>query len=399
MTISKPAAAGCPIIEFDPWLARQNAQDALGAMDKLREGSAIWWNTYGDGFWLITRYDEVTEAFLDTDLFTNDSQDALDPEQVVRFIPQSINPPQLGEYRKALLPWFSIPAVAQRTKSARAQCRRRIEALAGDGSCEFVEAFALPYPNQVFMDYLGLPPEDAEVLAPWVEIFHQGFRGTDKSLVEDASAAMRAYFKAAIDHRRSGNVTPGENDFIGYLQSVEVFGRKMTDTEILDVCWSIPLAGMETTQNQLSQLFYHLATHDSDRKRLVADPALVPQAVEEAMRCYSIVGGMGRFVTRDTEFHGAPMRAGDMVWLGITPASRDPRKFDEGAQFDLGRKRHPQLAFGSGQHRCLGMHLAREEMVIATQEWLAQIPEFHLAGDPEYSWIGIPKKLPLAWKA
>jgi cytochrome P450 len=137
------------------------------------------------------------------------------------------------------------------------------------------------------------------------------------------------------------------------------------------------MAGLDTVASQLSYAFLHLATHDADRKRLVAEPELVPHAVEEMLRAYPIVQ-TARIATQDLDFHGCPVKAGDMVAFPLSCAGRDESTYDNAKQVDLDRKNPKHISFGAGPHRCLGSHLARQELVVALQEWHRLIPDYRI---------------------
>ena len=151
---------------------------------------------------------------------------------------------------------------------------------------------------------------------------------------------------------------------------------------------------------QLGYIFHHLATHESDRRTLVDQPELIPDAVEEFVRLYGLLIQDGRYVAEDIDFAGCPMKQGDIVWLGLAAADRDPRKFDDLDEFMLGRRFTKHLAFAAGGHRCLGSHLARSELIVALEEWHARIPDFRLAEDGELherSGQLMLRRVPLQW--
>jgi len=141
------------------------------------------------------------------------------------------------------------------------------------------------------------------------------------------------------------------------------------------------LAGLDTTRAELGYMFHHLAINPEHRQALLDDPGLIPSAVDEVLRYYTIVFGDGRKVTRDIQFHGVQLRQGDMVYGLVSGANRDPRAYERAGEFLPDRKRNSHMGFASGPHRCLGQHLARREMQIAVEEWLRVIPEFRLAAD------------------
>jgi cytochrome P450 len=141
------------------------------------------------------------------------------------------------------------------------------------------------------------------------------------------------------------------------------------------------LAGLDTTRAQLGYLFRHLALTPDHRQQLVSDPSLIPSAVEESLRLHTIIFGDGRKVTEDVEFHGCPLKKGDMVYALVAGANREPRVFDRADEFVLDRSGNQHFGFAGGPHRCLGAHLARREMQLATAEWLSVIPDFRIASD------------------
>jgi cytochrome P450 len=161
------------------------------------------------------------------------------------------------------------------------------------------------------------------------------------------------------------------------------------------------MAGLDTVASQLSFVFRHLATVPADRQRLLADPSLVPAAVEEMLRAYAIVR-LGRKVTRDTDFHGCPLKVGDMVAMSLAFASRDEGIFTDAADVKIDRDVFRNVAFGTGPHRCLGSHLARRELIAAVEEWHKRIPEYSVPSGAEiveHSGNGVYglDLLPLRW--
>jgi cytochrome P450 len=151
----------------------------------------------------------------------------------------------------------------------------------------------------------------------------------------------------------------------------------------------------------LGYIFHHLATDPDLRHRLTAHPELWPTAVEEFIRLYPLVFQDGRLVKQDIDFHSLQLRKGDILWLGLASASHDPKKFTDPLTFDIGREHiNHHLAFGAGPHRCLGMHLARHELVIAVTEWHKRIPDYEVASGEQLYERGAQltiNRLPLRW--
>jgi cytochrome P450 len=215
----------------------------------------------------------------------------------------------------------------------------------------------------------------------WVEDFFAGLGGGADTVgpMTKALEGIRNYWVDALAERR-GETEPRPGDLASYLMHATFEDRALNDNENLDMLTVLVLAGLDTTRAELGYMFRHLATHPEHRQALIDDPAIIPSAVEEVLRYYTIVFGDGRKVTRDLEFHGVELKRGDMVYGLVSGANRDPRAYEDAGEFIPDRKRNHHMGFASGPHRCLGQHLARREMKIAVEEWLRVIPDFRIAG-------------------
>jgi len=371
---------GWPVLHYD-FGATRSLHGFHRELDELRERSPFYWSTYGPvGFWMIMRYEHVREAYQRHEIFSSDSIDPLDPDPAYRFIPTLVNPPDHVKYRQVLNTWFSPAAVARIAPRAREVCVADIERIVETGSCDFIADFALLYPTEVFLTILGLPVEDAQIFVPLVDRFFVSFYAEDKSPIPDIAAAIQGYFAEVLADRRKHPRDPA-TDFVTYLLGASVFDRPLSEEEILDICFVLVLAGLDTTRGQSGYLFHHLATHDQDRRRIVAEPALVQSAVEETLRLYTIIIGDGRKIARNADFHGVPLQRGEMAWLSVSGANRDPRVFEDPTTFRIDRYGNKHLGFAGGPHRCLGAHLARQEMNIAVEEWHKRIPDYRVGSD------------------
>ena len=180
-------------------------------------------------------------------------------------------------------------------------------------------------PTEIFLTIIGVPNSDADLFVPWVEDFFAGFGGDleQQQAMGAALGGIRQYWMDVLEARR-GEANPRENDFVSLLLHSTVDGEPLGDDLILDILTVLVLAGLDTTRGQLGYLFRHLAEHPEDRQRLVAEPELIPSAVEESLRLYTIVFGDGRKVAQDTEFHGCPLARA--TWsTGWSPAPTGTR--------------------------------------------------------------------------
>jgi cytochrome P450 len=394
---------GCPVMHRD-FAPQQAAGRHWELGDELRESSPVYFNTFAQGYWVFTRHDAVRDIYKTPELFSSESITPWQPDPIYRFVPTQIDAPDHIKYRRIVNPWFSPRAIDAAEPAMRALCRRLVEDVAPAGACDFVTEFGLRFPTEAFLSVAGIDPADADLFVPWVEDFFSGFSGDPAGLEAMAKAleGIREYWVTALAERRR-DAEPREGDLASHLMHSTFDGRPLTDAELLDMLTVLVLAGLDTTRATLGYIFWHLATHPEHRRRLIAEPELIPSAVEEALRYYPIVFGDGRKVTRDAEFHGVQLKKGDMVYALVSGANRDPRAYERAGEFVVDRERNNHMGFANGPHRCLGMHLARRELQLAVQEWLRVIPDFRIAGPEELTERGggammTLTSLPLAWE-
>lgn len=389
-----------PVIAID-YRENRTALATYTSLNEVRELGPITWNERPRGFWMVNRYDDIKEALQDPETFTNANTSALgDPSARVRLLPQNLGGREHVQYRQVLNPWFS-PGSCERTMPlARRRAVEMIEALAPEGRCDMTVDFAMLYATEIFLAHLGLPIEDGPYLLPLVESMFRIFF-SDATEAERTSTVdeLYAYYQARIDERIA-DPQDISTDFITYVMRAEVDGAPLPREDVLTICFTIMLAGLDTTRSALGYIFHHLATHDEDRRHLIDNPDQIPTAVEEFLRLYTLVFQDGRYLSKDVDFHGCPMKQGDVIWLGLASANRDPRQFDRPDEFVCDRMPNKHLGFGAGAHRCLGSHLARKELVIVLEEWLRRIPDFRLATDEPLAERGgqlMLLSVPLAW--
>ena len=394
---------GCPVMHRD-FSGAQPAGCHWALADELRETGPVFFNTFAQGYWIFTRHDAVRDIYKTPELFSSESITPWQPDPIYRFVPTQIDAPDHIKYRRIVNPWFSPRAMDAAEARMRGLCRRLVEDLAASGGCDFVTGFALRFPTEAFLSVIGIDPADADLFVPWVEDFFGGFGGDPEGLEPMAKAleGIREYWVAALAERRA-DPAPREGDFASHLLHSTFDERPLTDAEMLDMLTVLVLAGLDTTRATLGYMFRHLAEHPEHRRRLIDEPELIPSAVEEYLRLYTIIFGDGRKVTRDTEFHGVQLKQGDMVYALVSGANRDPRAYERADEFVIDRKRNQHMGFANGPHRCLGAHLARRELQLAVEEWLRVIPDFRIATEDELRERGggammTLTTLPLAWE-
>jgi len=354
----------------------------------------------GAGTPVITRYEDVLAALRDPERFSSEMEGALALGTQRPMIPQQIDPPAQTRYRKILDPHFSRRRMQQIEGDVRAHARGLIDAFCERGACEFDSAFAVPLPCSVFLTLMGLPREE---LARFVElkdgIIRPEARENDPrdpaEIRREMGARIYQCFDRLIDERRA----EPRDDTMTHLVQVDFEGRPLTREEILDISFLLFLGGLDTVTATLGCSVAYLARNPGLRRELAAHPERIPAAVEEFLRHESPVMSVPRVAKEDVTLGDSRIHEGELVMLLLGSANNDPAEFgDPSVQCQRERNRH--LAFGAGPHRCLGSHLARMELRIALEEWLARIPEFAIApGEtPIYSpGIREVRYLPLVW--
>ena len=370
-----PQPATCPVINLDTVVDRP-VGEWMAELNRLREASPIHWNEHGE-YYVLTRADHVREVFQNPDVFTNDSITPGDPNPSYKWIPSNINPPDHVQYRQILNHAFGPAPVKRVEPKAREYCRMAIEEVYPDGRCDVVASVAGVFPTRVFLELVDLPWQDAPQFVEWTETIFNGFFMGEAA--DRAFGEMRQYFVELIADRRRSPRPPAE-DFASHLLASSVNGTLLPDDDVLNIFNQLVLAGLDTVKSALSYSLLYLATHDVDRRRIAGDRALIPSAIEEFLRAYPLVME-GRKLSADIDFHGCPMKQGDMVMLALPTVMHDPAFFDRPDDVIIDRQRNNHMSFGAGPHRCLGSHLARMEMVVGLEEWHRRIPEYTLACD------------------
>jgi cytochrome P450 len=333
------------------------------------------------GFVVAASRAAVDEVFRDPGTFS--SEGFLDLGNTRPLIPLSVDPPRHVKYRKILDPLFA----PKRMDAAEADISERvnhfIDAFADRGHCNFTDEFATPFPSSVFLGLMGLPWEELDTFLRLKDGILRP-RGADGNILIDPQERVAvargtgeeiyAYFDGILDERAAHP----EDDILTLFLNTEIDGERLTREEILDICFLFLIAGLDTVTASLDCIFSFLAEHPDQRKQIVEDPALIPSAVEELLRWESPVVGVPRMTTRDAELGGVAVPAGQLVTLLIGSANTDDSEFGDGNEVRLDRDPNRHLAFGGGIHRCLGSHLARQELRVAIREWHKRHPDYSI---------------------
>jgi len=384
---------------FDPnlFLEPETGRNPQAFYKKARSVGAIVPGPFG-GFEIMRRA-EVEFALQHPEIFSS-AMEAVDLGQSVPLIPLQVDPPEHSKYRKLLDPIFAPKRMNLIEPDISQLVNEFIDGFIADGSCEFTTALAEPLPSSVFLRLLGLPVSE---LAMFLEMKNGILRpaGSDLEEVQKAqrvnAATVERFFAEALAERRK----KPQDDLLSLFAVAEVGGDRLTDDEILGICFLFLIAGLDTVTDTLECFFAYLAQHPEQRKLIVDDPSVIPTAVEELLRWETPVTGVARVARQDAELGGCPVHKGDHVGVSIGSANTDERSLADADDVILTRN-SKHLAFGAGVHRCLGSHLARLELRTTLREWHKRIPDYEIAPGTELNFMfGLRQvdTLPLIWSS
>ncbi len=370
---------------------------------ELRESCPVAHSDRYGGTWLPVTHEHVREIAYDTENFTSravvvNTLVPDDPAPIGGAPPITSDPPFHHEARKLLLPPFAPKKIEAWEPEVRILCRDLLEVMANDVAAGRTIDAAVQYaqniPVNVIARMLGFPLEDQDLFRGFV---HDVLEGINLDPQERQANGDR--LDAYITRQIEDHIENPRDDLTTYLLDVEIMGEKLAPEHVSGTIVLLLLAGIDTTWSAIGSSLWHLATHPDDLRRLREEPALMSTAIEEFLRFYAPVT-MARLVAQDHDFHGCPMKTDDWVLLPFPAANLDPREFPRADEVVLDRAENRHAAFGLGIHRCLGSNLARLELRVAIEEFIACFPNFELAhGRDGVEWslgqIRGPRILPL----
>lgn len=346
--------------------------------------------------WVVRRTADLRKVYLDTEHFSNKGF-----APFARLIgenwgnvPAETDPPEHALYRAFVNPIFTPKAMAKLEEGIREIAREYIANFKAKGECEFMEEFAFEFPIKVFLQLMGLPLSLTPKFLEWeFGLLHS----SDMAEVAQATRNVVTYLREQIADRR---INPTD-DLVTYGVQGIIDGRPLTDDELVGFTFNLFIGGLDTVSAHIGLFFRHLASHPEHQNTLRQNPAMIADAVDELMRAY---GGVTTFrtCTKETQVAGVTIKPGDKVAMSVTLAGRDPEEYERPNEIILDRK-PKSVSFAFGPHLCVGIHLARRELRIAMEEFLAAIPEFHIKPGAKITTylFGVmqPTTLPLEWKA
>jgi cholest-4-en-3-one 26-monooxygenase len=354
---------------------------------RLRREDPVHLNPLDDGTfcWSLTRHADISAISRDTDTFSSHRAGIfLHPDQVVplaltRNLLLYKDPPEHTKYRLILQKAFTPHTVAALEDAVRVRVRRTIDEVIEEGRADFVRDIAIPVPLGVVTELMGVPEEDIAKFAQWTDEIESAQRAPEPNAASDTFVAMAGYLHEQIARQTEAGV---RDSLVMRLRAAEVDGERLDDNEILVFFGLLAFAGNDTTRNTAATGMLELLARPDAYAELVADPTLVPAAVEEILRYTTVVQWFNRTATHAAEIAGTPIAEGDRVLMWYASASRDEDVFERPDTFDIRRERNEHKAFGGGgRHFCLGAGLARLELKVLFEELTRRMPDIAIAGE------------------
>jgi cholest-4-en-3-one 26-monooxygenase len=359
----------------------------------LRREAPVFWHQRreGRGFWAVTRYDDALRVYHDPETYSSERGISLAFDNVVPdnagfgMMMILTDPPRHNKIRQIVSKRFTPRAINSYEAEVRRLCDEILDDVIERGSCDFVVDVAGKLPTAAICEMLGIPREyrdqmyalGNESIGTQDPEYNQGRSPMETG--RNAQAEFFSFFAKLIDQRRKN---PGP-DLISALTFGDVDGAKLTDLEILFNAFLLIIGGQETTRNAISGGMLALVENPAERRKLASDPSVMRTALEEFLRWTTPVTHILRTARVDTELHGQKIREGDKVVVWNASANRDEDVFRLPSTFDVTRTPNDHLAFGHGEHFCVGSHLARLEMRVMVEQVMSRMPDLELAGPLE----------------
>ncbi|MCW2307502.1 cytochrome P450 [Rhodobium gokarnense] len=366
------------MFRFDPYSPANDA-DPFDAYKTLRDEYPAFWCEEA-GMWVYSRYDDIVSALNDWQTYSSAKGNLVDelPNRAGATL-GTTDPPRHDRLRALIQKAMTKRALDVIVEPTRGMCKKHLDALDGRKSFDFVAEYSSKVTVDLLFDLFAMPESGRQTVRDNAVLMVQTDPVTRQKGPEHIAAYewMANYANELIAERKKA---PGEDLLSNFITS-EIDGESLADREIQMTVTTLIMAGVESLSGFLSMMAYNLAEQHDARRALVADPSLIPDAIEESLRFNTSAQRFRRCLTRDVENHGQLMKEGDFIMLVYGSGNRDARRFQNPDVFDIARKPRGHLGFGGGVHACLGGALARLATKIAFEEFLGRYPEFERVGE------------------
>jgi cytochrome P450 len=361
---------GSPEIERDPY-AHLNGV--------FREQPSVFYNMFSPlkgQSWFVTTAALARQVLGDGELFTSLNitgfAESIGEDWLLGAVEMA--EPQHTRIRELMLQWLNPVAVSKLKAHVDQRAADIVDRLLAQGSCEFIEEFAVSYPVDIILEMMGLPLEDKPSLLKWMHMMTHGQTPDER---REGAVVATQYFKDVIADRQAS----ARDDLITRIVQSKIDGEPITSKEILGIVMVLFLGGLDTVVATLSHHFHHLATDQELQAHLRANPQDHLKAIHELLRYYPPATSH-RMATRDTELDGVKIRKGDWIVVVHGVVNHDLAAFADADRVDINRPDNRHFTFSFEPHFCIGMHLAMRELIAGYREWLSRVPPFRLA-EPE----------------
>ncbi|MEA2172166.1 MAG: hypothetical protein QOF76_5466, partial [Solirubrobacteraceae bacterium] len=356
-----------------------------------------------DGFWSLTAYADIVRVNKDWETFSSARRGSflveggIVPKEFEPLVFNMMDPPGHDRHRGIVQKVFTAKAIADRGPDVRRVINALIDDVAERGACDFVADIAVELPLTVTANMLGVPHEDRAKLFRWTNRFADTSITAQEKL--ETLGEIAEYLVAFITTLREHPT----DALLSRLIHAELDGERLGDAEVMAHFVQLMNGGNETTRNAFAGGMLALIERPDERRKLLEDPGLIPQAVEEILRWHTPILHQARTATRDVEVGGVAIAENEKLVMWYPSANRDPElNPGDPDRFDVSRPRPKHMSFGAGRHFCLGNQLARIELAIALEETLLRLPALELAGpvvkkpNNSFHWM---VAMPVAWSA
>ncbi len=406
--MGRPDVSTDAIVDFDHHSDEFNEQEINA---DLRRRCPVAWNEKYGGFWYVTGYDAVAQAARDGETFAHkyepDAADGVNYQGEMG-IPRPEGQPPLGigevdgpyhlALRRALTPFFSTGAVEKMRPFMEQSVHWFLDQRIADGQMDLVLDYASPVPAILTMRLMGLPYDNWRLYA---DLFHSVMAAAGGDEYNRAIAEVPAMLDGLLKFVAARRGDPGD-DLTSFLVQFEFDGKRLDDTQLLDILWNLIGGGVDTTTSLTALSLLHLGTHPDLRRQLIDRPELYRTAADEFLRYFSVNKQLSRTVSRDTVLCGQKLRRNDQMLISWIGANHDENEFERPGEVVLDRAPNRHVAFGLGPHRCIGAPLARVMFEVMVKAVLDRLPDYRVdlsgvhkyAGNPTMTGLG---KLPVTF--
>jgi cytochrome P450 len=371
------------MFSFDPYAPAVDA-DPFPFYKTLRDDYPAFWSQEAN-MWILSRYADIVTALNDWQTFSSAKGNLMTelPNRAGNTL-GTTDPPRHDRLRGLIQHAFMRRNLESLSDPIREIARTLASPLADQDQFDFITDFSSQFTVKVLWAVLGLPAGDEATAREKAVLMVQSDPATRTKGPEHLAAYqwMQDYAAQVIADRRKNP----QDDLISQFSMAEIDGDRLDEREVLLTTTTLIMAGVESLAGFMSMFVYNLADYPEARRQCVANPALLPDAIEESLRLNTSAQRFRRCLQKDLEMHGQKMRAGDFVCLAYGSGNRDERQFPNADVYDLGRKPRGHLGFGGGVHACLGTMIARLAVKTAMEEFHKIVPDYRRAAD-QLSWI------------